>query len=99
MSGVLTSLIWKKVMGGPDKLPAPPKMEPKIPIAPKAPPKAENAPGANDITSNAAVAEERRRILSMAPSATEKEFAGESGVTKKKRLLGDGGSGSTTTGE
>ena len=99
MSGVATSFILKKIMGPPDKLPKPPKMEPKIPIAPKAPPKVENAPGANDITSNAAVAEERRRILAMAPNATEKEFAGEDGITKKKRLLGDGGSGSTTTGE
>lgn len=89
MSGVATSFIWKKIMGPPDKLPKPPKIQAKIPVMPKAPPKPENAPGAADITSNAAVAEERRRILSSAPQATNKEFAGEDGEYKKKRLLGD----------
>lgn len=91
MSGMLTSAIWKAIEGPPEKLPKPPKMSVKVPIAPKAPAKVENAPGEKDITSNASVADERRRILASAPDKTENEFAGESegdGVVKKKRLLG-----------
>lgn len=101
MSGVLTSAIWKAIEGPPEKLPKPPKMSIPIPVAPKAPPKPENAPGADDITANATVADERRRILAGLPEKTKTEYAGEAdaaGVVKK-RLLGGGTTGKSTTGE
>lgn len=101
MSGVLTSAIWRAIEGPPEKLPKPPKISVPIPIAPKAPPKVENAPGEKDITSNAAVADERRRILAGLPDKTKNTYAGEADapVVEKKRLLGGGTTGKSTTGE
>lgn len=100
MSMLLAYMIMKNNEGGPPPpppvppapTPAPPetKMENKPPVTPD-----------KDVsTSSAAKAAEKRRILGALPRATKTvlEDKGEEGTIKRKKLLGAGGTGSSTLG-
>jgi len=104
MAEVLGAFLMKQILGKPDKPPVfiPPKKAPDAPKAASVPLTPGNMPTDETAGSNAAVKDEKRRILKAMPTATEKEFAGDKAGDKapiqKKRLLGAGKSGRDTTG-
>ena len=70
-------------------------------IVKKKPVEPGNVPGSQNKNYGAGAAEERRRIMSNIPSAIKTTYAGNVGgpaPVRKKRLLGGGVSGATTTG-
>lgn len=83
-----------------DELPAPPPEREPSPMA--AQPKAPDAlPGDKDRANSATLKDERRRILGAMPNSTKKTYAGEApgaDAVVKKRVLGSGNVGQTTTG-
>ena len=100
MAEMLGAFLMKQISGGPDKSPAfiPPKKAPDAPKTASVPLTPGNMPTDDTAGSNAAVKDEKRRILKAMPTATEKEFAGDKAPIQKKRLLGAGKSGRDTTG-
>jgi len=110
MAEMLGAFLMKKIIfdrrigGGPDKSPVfiPPKKAPEAPKTASVPLTPGNMPTDDTAGSNAAVKDEKRRILKAMPTATEKEFAGDKAgdraPVQKKRLLGAGKSGRDTTG-
>ena len=105
MAEMLGAFLLKKIIsGGPDKSPPfiPPPKAPDAPKTASVPLTPGNMPTDDTAGSNAAVKDEKRRILKAMPTATEKEFAGDKAgdraPVQKKRLLGAGKSGRDTTG-
>ena len=86
----------------PDKIEAPPVIPDATPEpVKKKPVEPGNVPGSQNKNFGAGAAEERRRIMSSIPSAIKTTYAGNVGgpaPVRKKRLLGGGVSGATTTG-
>lgn len=101
MAELLGSLLMRQ-LHPPKDAPVVPPMKKKDPPPLAAQPKAPgNIPGENDISQAATVKDEKRRILRALPTPTQKEYAGDlpgADAVVKKRILGGGGTGRTTTG-
>ena len=84
----------------PDAIKPPPKINPiAVPALAKKPKEPGAVPGIKETSLGAGANDERRRILAGIPNPTKTQYAGaEMPLVRKKKLLGEGISGSATTG-